>query len=309
MNRRSLLLKAPYQLQWVEEELPPLRSDEILVRTTSGAISIGAELPQFRGTARHTHAPHYPCMTGYESVGRVVACGTGVSRFEIGDRVVAFYGHRTHGIVPEVKAIPVPDDIPDALALLTILTCDVTKGIRKVAPEPDELVLVTGAGAIGLLTIFMLKAMGVRNVDVVDPQFRRRDMACKIGARSAFTPEVLAIRKSQYPVGIECSSSNAGFALLQAAVQHNGRICILADGNLEPLVLAADFHAKELNVIGSSDGWDYQEHAKLFFPIAREKPGNLEQIFEYATSATDLIGTFSALADSTISPVKVLVHY
>src|SRR5437868_8785658 len=113
MQARSLLLTAPRQLEWVTENLPPLQSNEVLVQTSAGAISIGAELPQYRGTALSSEAARYPRMTGYESVGTVIACGTEIQRLKVGDRAVAFYGHRTHGIVAEDKAILVSNGIAD----------------------------------------------------------------------------------------------------------------------------------------------------------------------------------------------------
>jgi alcohol dehydrogenase len=309
MDRQSLLLVAPERLEWVAEELPPLQPDEVLVRTTSGAISIGAELPQYRGIARHSEPARYPRMTGYESVGTIIACGSAVERLHIGDRAVAFYGHRTHAIVSEQKAISVPDGISDALALLTILTCDVTKGIRKVDPALDEPVLITGAGAIGLLTIFMLKTSGVQSIDVIEPEIGRRAMALRLGARSVWHPEDTAMRNTGYAVGFECSSNNAAFGLLQSRMRHYGRICILSDGNVEPLILTPDFHTKELSIVGSSDGWDYQEHAQLFFHAVRTYQSHLEQIFDYETTMDNLASTFSKLAHANISPIKVLVHY
>ena len=309
MQSRSLLLIGPKQLEWVTENLPPLRTDEVLIQTSAGAISIGAELPQYCGTARSSEAVRYPRMTGYESVGTVVARGVDVERLNVGDRVVAFYGHRTHGIVPENKAIFVPDGIADELALLVILTCDVARGIRKVAPAEDEPVLITGTGAIGLLAIFMLRAYGVRLVDVVEPREERRALALQLGARAALSPQEMMNRSEIYPVGIECSSRNAAFELLQGRMQYTGRICILADGNIEPLVLAPAFHEKELSILGSSDGWDYQEHARWYFSIMREHAHTLKQVFDCRTTANDLISTFESLASGTIVPVKVLVQY
>jgi len=309
MQSRSLLLTAPRQLEWVTENLPPLQSNVVLVQTSAGAISIGAELPQYRGTARSSETARYPRMTGYESVGIVIASGTEVQRLKVGDRAVTFYGHRTHGIVPENKAILVPDGIADALALLVILTCDVARGIRKVAAAEDEPVLITGAGTIGLLTVFMLKAYGVRTVDVVEPREERRSLALQLGARAALSPQEMINRSEIYSVGIECSSRNAAFELLQRRMQYTGRICILADGNIEPLVLAPAFHEKELSVVGSSDGWDYQEHARWYFSIMSEHAHNLEQLFDYHTTANDLVSTFERLASGTIAPVKVLVRY
>src|SRR2546423_14623484 len=65
------------------------------------------------------------------------------------------------------------------LALLAILTCDVSKGTRKVGIKPGESVLITGAGTIGLLTIFILKAMGIEAIDIVEPRAERRTLAAR----------------------------------------------------------------------------------------------------------------------------------
>jgi alcohol dehydrogenase len=99
------------------------------------------------------------------------------------------------------------------------------------------------------------------------------------------------------------------FTLLQDKVQHNGRICILADGNIEPLVLTSAFHEKELSVVGSSDGRDYQGHAQWFFEIVHRHPHTLEQLFDYQITADNLVQTFESLAQGTIQPIKVLVRY
>ena len=309
MRRQSLLLVATGQLEWVTEELPPLQANEVLVQTTAGAISAGSELPRYRGAARSTHPASYPQMTGYESTGAIVACGSAVRSLRIGERIVAFYGHRTHAVIPETRAIPIPAGISDMLALLAILTCDVSKGIRKVGIKTGESVLITGAGAIGLLTVFMLKAMGVQAIDIVEPLAERRTLGIQIGARKAMSPQEIESMSNRYDAGFECSSRDAAFELLQNSMRPEGRICILADGNLEPLVLAPAFHEKELRVVGSSDGWDYQEHARWYFDVVRGHSYNLEQIFNYHTTACGLAATFEQLATGAITPTKVLVQY
>lgn len=309
MHNHSLLLTAPKRLEWIAEEIPPLQANEVLIQTTSGAISIGSELPIYCGTARSATPAYYPRMAGYESVGVVIDRGSAVQRLQIGDRVVAFYGHRDYGIVSAAKAIKVPDGVSDAVALLTILTCDVTKGIRKVDPKQDESALITGAGTIGLLTIFMLKARGVELVDVVEPRSERRALALQFGAGTAATQQEMAAKGARYAVGFECSSRNAAFELLQQNMQREGRICILADGNVEPLVITLAFHEKELLIVGSSDGWDYQEHAKWYFQFVQKHPHGLERLFDYVTTRNELAATFDQLASGTITPVKVFVSY
>jgi alcohol dehydrogenase len=308
MERHSLLLTAPHQLEWMTEDLPTPGVNEVLVQTTAGAVSIGTELPQYQGTERQIVAREYPRMLGYESLGTVIAGGSAVRRLERGDRVIAFYGHRTYALVEEANAIRVPLGVSAALALLVILTCDVTKGIRKVAPLPDEPVLVTGAGAIGLLTLWTLRATGVRAIDVVEPLANRRALARRLGARRAVRPEAARLREA-YPVAFECSSRQAGFALLQERVAAGGRICVLADGNLEPFTLTPSFHSKELSIVGSSDGWDYQQHAHWYFEQIKDGAPVLEELFDAHVSRDDLSTLFAQMARRERTPVKALVHY
>jgi alcohol dehydrogenase len=244
-----------------------------------------------------------------------------VQQLRVGERVLAFYGHRTHAVIPAGKAIAIPGASSDALALLAILTCDVSKGIRKLLVQPEEPVLVAGAGAIGLLSVFMLKALGVQMVDVVEPLAERRELALRLGARCALPPENLAgcqANTQGYPVAIECSSRNEAFQLLQGQMQHNGRLCILADGNLEPLVLAPAFHEKEVLVVGSSDGWDYHQHAAWYFQMIQQCQTDtdlasslpaLEQLFQVQITADTLAATFERLATGELHPTKVLVRY
>lgn len=311
MNRgrltERLCLIAPRSLTWITEELPPVGSHDVLVQTRAGAISIGSELPLYAGTSRTSHPPRYPRSMGYESVGIVTACGSAVQRVQCGDRVVAFYGHCTHAVVPETQVIVVPDGISDALAILSILTCDTAKGVRKIAPKPEEPTLITGAGAIGLLTLFILRAYGVAQVDVVEPRAERHALARLLGARNVWPP--LSIESGAYAVAFECSSRNQAFALLQKLVQRQGRICITADGNIEPLVLTSDFHEKELQIVGSSDGWDYHQHAAWYFHEVQQHPTHLEQLFELQIARDELISAFEQLAEGAIHPIKVFVSY
>lgn len=309
MRRSSLLLTAPRRLEWIADDLSPLAPDEVLIRTTASAISIGTELPQYRGDEREIVARAYPRMTGYESLGIVEACGTSVRRLATGQRVVAFYGHRTYGTVAEPNVIPMPEDVPDPLALLAILSCDAAKGVRKLAPAPDEPVLVTGGGTMGLLALFILTGYGVRSVDVVEPFPERRALAQRLGAHHCWTLDALPSNMT-YPAGIECSSRAAAFTLLQEHMRPGGRICILADGNIEPLTLAPAFHANELSVVGSSNGGDYQRHATWYVEqVRRGIASALQLLFDVTVPSEELPAVFERMARGEIAPIKVLVRY
>ena len=228
---RALLLTAPHILVWQARPLQPLQKEEVLVRTLYSAVSVGTELPLFTGGSRNPAHVSYPKMTSYETYGVVEAVGRAVLDYRVGDNVVIFEGHVTHAVLNASRLIPVPEGIDPRSALLVILSNDVKKGVLNVAPRPGERVLVTGAGAIGLLTLFVLKALGVEEVDIVDPLRERLELARALGADNVFAPE--EVESSQtYAAGLECSSRNAAFSLLQDKLQMGGRICILADGNV-----------------------------------------------------------------------------
>jgi alcohol dehydrogenase len=173
----------------------------------------------------------------------------------------------------------------------------------------DDQVLIAGAGAIGLLTLFNLRARGLYAIDVLEPQAARRGLALDLGAQAAYDAGCAQPPAEAYQAGFECSSSNAAFAALQAALMREGRICILADGNLEPLALAPDFHAKELAVVGSSDGLDYRQYALWFWEQLRDRSWLLGQLFDLTIQAEQLPETFERMARGEIAPVKVFVRY
>jgi alcohol dehydrogenase len=249
-------------------------------------------------------------MTGYETVGKVVACGPRVSQLAVGDRVVAAYGHRTYACIPAHRAIPIPADISDALALLVILGCETAKGVAKVAPQQNEVALITGGGTMGLLTLFNLRARGSRRVDIVEPDSPRHHLAIQLGAQRVWKPAELADNQSAtYHVGFECSSTNEAFTLLQRLLVPDGRLCVLADARREPLVLTPAFHEKELHIIGTSDGIDYPGYAGWYWPHARHNRLQLEQLFTHTIGFTELPEACAQMVSGSIRPLKVLVQY
>ncbi|GMR66418.1 alcohol dehydrogenase catalytic domain-containing protein [Bacillus cereus] len=307
MEQNKLVLEGPKRLKWETREIKFIQDDEIIVKTIAGAISIGAELPQFKGSDVTDMTPIYPSKTGYESYGEVVRVGNKITNLNVGDKVVSFYGHETVGIVKGDKVIRVPSYIKPKVALLSILSCDAAKGVLKLNLRQDEKVLITGMGVIGLLACYFLKYfVGVKHVDVVEPNKNRRDSAKNFGARNIYESEEQIIETYNY--GFECSATNIEFHTLQKALYSNSEICILSDGNLEELTLTADFYEKELRIIGSSDGYNYQKHADWFFSQIEQTPW-IEEIFQHEIQYTELIQCFEELSQGIITPLKVFVSY
>ncbi|OIU71780.1 zinc-dependent alcohol dehydrogenase [Rossellomorea aquimaris] len=309
MKQNSLMLLGKKELKWIQNELPPLANDEVLVKTIAGAISIGAEMPQYLETDITERQPAYPKETGYENYGEIIEVGKGVAMLKKGDRVVASFGHKDYGIIPEYKSIPVPRDIHYADALLTILSCDAAKGVLKLNPGKEDKVLVTGMGTMGLLTVYFLREyMDVRHIDVLEPNASRRFMAKQLGSNNLLN-DISDCPKDFYDYGLECSGINAAFHCLQTSLLPDAGLCILSDGNKDVFELQPEFYEKELRIVGSSDGWDYQKHSQWYFENIKRRRSVLNQLFELTIGKEELIRCFEDLGEGRVNPLKVLVKY
>lgn len=282
-------------------------SHQVLVKTLACAISIGSEIPLYRGDDIGTVHQAFPYEMGYESYGEIVAVGPDVEHLAVGDKVVAFYGQQDYAVCRDDSVIPIPEAIDAETALLAILPCDTAKGVLKLRPQSTDRVLVTGLGTIGLLTVYFLRQyMHVEHVDAVEPNVDRAEMGQTFGVTRCFADSPPT--GEQYGFGFECSARNKGFQVLQSAVAQNGKICILSDGNCDDFVLHPKFFENELSIVGSSDGWDYHEHAKWYFDHVLHTPYTSD-LFQLKITKESLISCYEDLAAGRIHPLKVFVTY
>jgi L-iditol 2-dehydrogenase len=247
---QAALLLGPRRLSLQPLPLPPPAPDEIVLKIAA-ALTCGTDLKAFlRG---HPKWP-MPTRFGHEYAGTVVARGSQVTAVREGDEVMlvptgpcgsCFYCQRqqenlctslmeTYALGGYAEYLTVPARVirtnlfrkPAALpfaeaALLEPLSC-VMFGLEQACPglshravfRPDDTVLIIGAGAIGLLHLLALRALGAERVYVIarNPQraaAARRSGACGIIACSAeeAREEVLAVTAGRgADLVIECTA-------------------------------------------------------------------------------------------------------
>ncbi|MHA1927505.1 MAG: bi-domain-containing oxidoreductase [Candidatus Thorarchaeota archaeon] len=124
-------------------------------------------------------------LAGYSAAGVVRSLGDDVSGFSPGMRVaIAGAGYANHA---ELAAVPVnlAMHIPDQVTFEEASTCALggiaLQGIRRAETSIGDYVVVFGCGALGLLTIQMLRAAGV-NVIGIDLRDDRLDLAREFGS-------------------------------------------------------------------------------------------------------------------------------
>ncbi|QFT60141.1 Alcohol dehydrogenase [Sulfitobacter sp. THAF37] len=189
--------RAPLEL--VEVETPPVPDGGVLLRVLACGIC-RSDWHVWTGADPDVVLPHIP---GHEYCGEVVSVGAGVTRWRVGDRVIAPFilacgscpdcaaGHQTvcarqvlpgftqAGSFAEMVAVPFADTnltpLPEGLdpAIAAAMGCRVTTAYHaltgRAAVRAGEWVAVFGAGGVGLSALLLARALGARvvMVDVV----------------------------------------------------------------------------------------------------------------------------------------------
>lgn len=223
----------------------------------------------------HKHFNNYQVL-GYSTSGVVVESLS--SRFLPGDRVAcAGAGCASHAeqiFVPENLAVKVPDEVTLEDACFTTLGAIALQGVRRLAPEMGENIVVIGLGLLGLLTIQFLKANGCKVIGI-DVDNKRCEIAENLGCKNVFTntslfekkDEVLDITGGHGFDGVIITagtSSNEPIETAGVLCRSNGRVVVV--GNVGMDVPRNLYYEKELDLrVSRSYGpgrYDYNYETK-----------------------------------------------
>lgn len=256
---RALWTVAPGRCEIRAEALPPRAPDQALVRTLATGISRGTErlvlagrVPENQRMAMRCPLQAgdfpFPVKYGYAAVG-VVEDGPEAL---LGRRVFVLHPHQDRFLAPAAMCIPVPDDVPDARAVLAANMETAVNVAWDARPLAGERALVIGAGVVGLLVASLLARMPGVEVVVCDLDPRRRTITEALGARFAPPEEApgerdLIVHASADPAGLRRALDLAAF---------EGRIVEASwFGTREAtLPLGEAFHAKRLQIVSTQVG-------------------------------------------------------
>ncbi|MBA7671004.1 Sorbitol dehydrogenase [subsurface metagenome] len=194
---KAQLFYGPEDVRYENINIPEIEDDEVLVRIKS-ALTCGSDLKTYR--RGHPTMIKEASVFGHEWAGDIVEIGSDVDNFKVGDRIVAvnsvpcyecYYCKLeryslcenliyNNGAYAEYIKIPgkilkkntyiIPDKIDyREAALLEPLAC-VAHGIEESNIKTDDMVVINGAGPIGLMFIALARLKGalVISVDLSD---------------------------------------------------------------------------------------------------------------------------------------------
>ncbi|MDQ1288729.1 MAG: hypothetical protein QG622_2295 [Actinomycetota bacterium] len=210
---QAFWLRSPGQGEIREAVLPTPGPDDVLVRTLFSAVSRGTESVVFRGgVPRSQHAAMRapfqegdfpgPVKYGYLTVGEVEA-GPEPLR---GRTVFCLYPHQTRYVVPASAVVPVPDAVPAARAVLAGTMETAVNALWDAAPLVGDRVTVVGAGMVGACVAGLLTRVPGCEVQVVDTDPSRADVAQRLGASFALPQEAATGRD----LVVHASATSAG---------------------------------------------------------------------------------------------------
>lgn len=209
----AALLYGQEDLRLEEVAEPTPDAGEVVIQVAT-ATTCGTDLKVWR-RGGHARMLIPPTLFGHEAAGRIVALGSGVSGWQVGDRVVAnnsapcmscFFCQRqeyslcpnltwNNGTFAEYLKIPapivqhnllaIPAELPDALASMTEPLACVLHGVARSNIQQNSRVVVIGDGAIGLMFVAVL-AQSCAEVLLFGGNDGRLQIGEKLGALRTF---------------------------------------------------------------------------------------------------------------------------
>lgn len=251
-----------------ELDIPQIDSDEVLVAARSvGVCHSDIDLLEGRYIIPFT----YPIIPGHEWSGEIVRIGDAVEDFAVGDRVVGecvigdeHFGFSISGAAAEyfvAKAAwlhRLPDEVSFTNgALVEPLSVAYYALMRAGNVNASDVVVVLGAGPIGLAVTAAAAALGAVTI-AVEPSQERRAAALSLGARHVTTPEGIDDLLSEVSGGrgadvvVEASGRPDVMARALELVGFRGRVAYIGiDVGRDAPARLGLIQSKELRITGS----------------------------------------------------------
>jgi NADPH2:quinone reductase len=213
---------------------------------------------------RYQTRPPLPFSPGLETAGIVAACGTGVTRFARGDRVMAilaYGGLAEMAVSSEVETFGIPTRMSfEEAGAFPVAYISSHVALRwQGRLEPGETLLVLGAaGGVGLTAVEIGKAMGARVIAAASTQEKlaiARERGADEGvnyATETLTERVMALTNGK---GAEVCFDPVGGDLFDAALSSlgwGGRILLIGFVGGVPQIPANRLLVKHRAALGSS---------------------------------------------------------
>jgi D-arabinitol dehydrogenase (NADP+) len=203
---KTVVIPQPNEISVLERDVPEPGPGQLLIQVMASGIC-GTDLHIYRGE----YMGKYPVIPGHEFSGVVAAAGSGITRFQVGDRVAIEPniacdnclnclnnrqnfclnwqaigvtlpgGMEEYVLVPERAAFSIGELPFEIGAFMEPLSC-VVHGVERARIGLGDHVAIFGAGPIGSLMIQMARIQGAAQITVLEINPGRAELASELGA-------------------------------------------------------------------------------------------------------------------------------
>ncbi len=346
---RRLAIIGPYQAGIVTYDDPPLEAQQVLVRTELASGKHGTTMaifdhrsfsgqrfdPEMRlfveesGAAPQPTAPEYPRKMGTTGVGTVVAVGSAVGRWKVGDRVFGLMDTRETNICHEDQVWALGE--LDPLLALCIEPAYVSiHCVREAGVRYGDRVVVVGLGALGLLAVRMAREAGAETLIAIDPLPKRRRLAEQYGADHTLDPTAgdaaLAVHRLTGGRGVDVAIELSGvYPGLQTAIRCarvGGTVCSAGfyQGEGRGLWLGREWHHNRLTMIvphgcgwghppRDYPGWDEQRAYECIVSMMRQGRLTAPGLVNVVLSMEEATGVYQMIQEQPDEVIKYAVRF
>jgi threonine dehydrogenase-like Zn-dependent dehydrogenase len=299
------------------ETLPVAAPGELEIRALYSGVSRGTESLVFGGHVppgeyERMRAPFQsgqfpaPVKYGYASVGRVEAGPPA----HLGRTVFCLYPHQQRYILPAAAAHLVPRDVPEQRAILAANLETALNGVWDSGVGPGDRVSVIGAGSVGCLVAWLIARIPGCDVELVDLNRRRGEVAAQLGVRFAL-PDAA---RDGADVVLHASGSSEGLALAMRVAAFEATVVELSwyGDRVVTVPLGQAFHSQRLTLKSSQVGaiadskrvrWSHSRRMAL--ALALLAAPELDALINSESRFEDLPQVMSRLSRS---PGDVIMH-
>ena len=158
-------LTGPTALQVDEVAEPIAAAGQVMIDVSASGVNFPDVLITY---GKYQFKPATPFSPGGEVAGIVIAVGSGVTHFAVGDRVAAtmlYGGFAERVALPEMAVVKLADAISFEIGAATLLTYATTLHalVDRAVIKPGESLLVLGAaGGVGIAAVELGRALGAK---------------------------------------------------------------------------------------------------------------------------------------------------
>lgn len=311
-GRQLVFASSPKPRVWIEPvafQLPT--GHQVLVENAYTQVSAGTELNFLRHGARaygpSMHAE--PAALGYMSVGRVMAIGSEVRGFGVGDLVAGCGRHASHALFDLAAGAVldhVPEGVPAVEAGFVSLGDVALHAVRRARLQIGQSAAIIGVGMVGQLALQIAIVAGAHPIIAVDLHVSRLSAARTGGAGQlihAGHEDVPARVRDITGTGAEavfiCADSSAALpSALECAAERATVVLAGSSPEVGAIDLQRQLLRKELTLLGSYESGLAEVHPYWPWTRARNRRTCLRLMAEGRLKVGHLVGRVVPAAEA-----------